>query len=93
MNSSSIYSSPLSSSYSSPSPPFSKSPPIMNSTCVSSTSVVNHSTSTTSTSGASVTPRSIVKAKRSLVWRYFKLTKNDLLNFECVLCSSMNFLS
>ncbi|CAF3966454.1 unnamed protein product [Rotaria magnacalcarata] len=66
MNSSSIYSSPLSSSYSSPSPPFSKSPPIMNSTCVSSTSVVNHSTSTTSTSGASVTPRSIYKLHGNL---------------------------
>ncbi|CAF1628515.1 unnamed protein product [Rotaria magnacalcarata] len=88
MNSSSLSSSPLSSSsflsssYSSPSPPFSKSPPIMNSTGVSSTSVVNHSTGTTSTSGASMAPRSIVKAKRSLDWRYFKLTKNDLLNAE-----------
>ncbi|CAF2086686.1 unnamed protein product [Rotaria magnacalcarata] len=95
MNSSSLSSSPLSSSsflsssYSSPSPLFSKLPPIMNSTGVSSTSVVNHSAGTTSTSGASVTPRSIVKAKRSLVWRYFKVTINDLLNVESVLCSSI----
>jgi hypothetical protein len=42
----------------------------------------------TSPSHLSTTPRRIVKAKRSLVWRYFSIIKGDELNVECVLCSS-----
>ncbi|CAF1096035.1 unnamed protein product [Rotaria sp. Silwood1] len=40
-----------------------------------------------STSNLTTTPRRILKAKRSLVWRYFKI-ENDSFDVECILCSS-----
>ncbi|CAF4433214.1 unnamed protein product [Rotaria sp. Silwood2] len=53
------------------------------------TSPPTSSICSTSTSPLSITPRRIVKAKRSLVWRYFNDMKDDVLNVECVLCSSV----
>jgi hypothetical protein len=41
------------------------------------------------TSSISTTPRRIVKAKRSLVWKYFSNSKDDIFNAECLLCSSV----
>ncbi|CAF1449987.1 unnamed protein product, partial [Rotaria sp. Silwood1] len=64
----------------------SSSSSIINST---PTSPSTSSICSTSTSSLSITPRRIVKAKRSLVWRYFKDMKDDVLNVECVLCSSV----
>ncbi|CAF3929821.1 unnamed protein product [Rotaria sp. Silwood1] len=64
----------------------SSSSSIINST---PTSPSTSSICSTSTSPLSITPRRIVKAKRSLVWRYFKDMKDDVLNVECVLCSSV----
>ena len=34
-----------------------------------------------------ITPRPTLKAKRSLVWRYFRLIDEKLCDFECILCS------
>ena len=42
-----------------------------------------------SISPSSTTPRRIVKAKRSLVWRYFNAVKDEAYNVECTLCSSV----
>ncbi|CAF4563991.1 unnamed protein product [Rotaria sp. Silwood2] len=64
----------------------SSSSSIINST---PTSPSTSSICSTSTSPLSITTRRIVKAKRSLVWRYFKNMKDDVLNIECVLCSSV----
>ena len=47
------------------------------------------STVSTSTSSISQTSRRLVKAKRSLVWRYFKNSDDKSLNAECILCSSI----
>lgn len=85
-SSSSGSSSFLSSSYPSP-PPRSTSPPFINSEPTTPT-VVNHPTRVTSTFAEART-RSIVKAKRSLVWRYFKSIHNDSFNVECIICSSV----
>ncbi|CAF3084851.1 unnamed protein product [Rotaria sp. Silwood2] len=62
-SSSSLISSSLLFSYSSLSPSFSTSPPIMNSTVMSSTSAVYHPTAVTSTSAGSGTGRPITRAK------------------------------
>jgi hypothetical protein len=44
---------------------------------------------TTLPSSITLTPRRSVKAKRSLVWRYFKVLDDKSLNAECMLCSSV----
>ena len=44
---------------------------------------------TTLPSSITLTPRRSLKAKRSLVWRYFKVLSDKSLNAECMLCSSV----
>jgi hypothetical protein len=39
-------------------------------------------------SSITLTPRRSVKAKRSLVWRYFKASDDNSFDAECILCSS-----
>ncbi len=39
-------------------------------------------------SSITVTPRPSVKAKRSLVWRYFRVIDEKSFDVECILCSS-----
>lgn len=39
-------------------------------------------------SSITVTPRPSVKAKRSLVWRYFRVMDEKSFDVECILCSS-----
>ena len=43
----------------------------------------------TSTIPISISGRRIVKAKRRLVWRYFNNSDDNLLNVQCILCSSI----
>lgn len=45
----------------------------------------NSSISLTTSFG--ITPRPTLKAKRSLVWRYFRLIDEKLFDVECILCS------
>jgi hypothetical protein len=40
-------------------------------------------------SSITLTPRRSVKAKRNLVWRYFKVLDDESFDTECILCSSI----
>ena len=82
---SSSSSSFLSSSYPFPAPTFSTSQPITNPEAIAP-SISNHPARVTSTPAESGT-KTIVKAKRSLVWRYFTPVSDHSLNVECILCS------
>lgn len=54
-------------------------------------SINDDSTTVTAASRSSATfiPRRSVKAKRSVVWRYFKSVDDQSFDVECILCSSM----
>jgi hypothetical protein len=51
----------------------------------------NNTTSiqTTLPSSITITPRRSIKAKRSLVWRYFKILDDKSFDAECILCSTI----
>ena len=54
-------------------------------------SLANNITNIKTVSPSSITdiPRRSIKAKRSLVWRYFKSVDDNSFNAECILCSSV----